>query len=141
MVIGQFCDETNFTFRQTFNIYKGVGSNGKSMLMNLASKALGDYAAVVPISLFTQKRAGSGSAAPEVIRLKGRRFVTMQEPDEKVALNTGLMKQISSKPIFCKHKFRYDDNTQRYHMELHYAKNKVLALFYYFHQLNHQKHH
>ena len=53
-------------------------------------------AAVVPIALFTQKRAGSGSAAPEVIRLKGRRFVTMQEPDEKVALNTGLMKLVSS---------------------------------------------
>lgn len=81
---------------QKFHILTGSGSNGKSMLMNLASKALGDYAAVVPISLFTQKRAGSGSAAPEVIRLKGRRFVTMQEPDEKVALNTGLMKQISS---------------------------------------------
>ena len=81
---------------QKFHILTGSGSNGKSMLMNLTSKALGDYAAVVPITLFTQKRAGSGSAAPEVIRLKGRRFVTMQEPDEKVALNTGLMKQISS---------------------------------------------
>ena len=81
---------------QKFHILTGSGSNGKSMLMNLTSKALGDYAAVVPITLLTQKRAGSGSAAPEVIRLKGRRFVTMQEPDEKVALNTGLMKQISS---------------------------------------------
>jgi len=81
---------------QKFHILTGSGSNGKSMLMNLTSKALGDYAAVVPIALFTQKRAGSGAAAPEVIRLKGRRFVTMQEPDEKVALNTGLMKLVSS---------------------------------------------
>jgi P4 family phage/plasmid primase-like protien len=81
---------------QKFHILTGSGSNGKSMLMNLVSKALGDYAAVVPISLFTQKRGKSGAAAPEVIRLKGRRFVTMQEPDEKIALNTGLMKEISS---------------------------------------------
>lgn len=81
---------------QKFHIMTGSGSNGKSMIMNLASKALGDYACTVPISLFTQKRAGSGSAAPEVIRLKGRRMVTMQEPDEKVALNTGLMKLVSS---------------------------------------------
>jgi P4 family phage/plasmid primase-like protien len=81
---------------QKFHILTGSGSNGKSMLMNLTSKALGDYAAVVPISLFTQKRGKSGAAAPEVIRLKGRRFVTMQEPDEKIALNTGLMKEISS---------------------------------------------
>jgi phage/plasmid-associated DNA primase len=66
------------------------------MIMNLMTKAMGDYACTVPISLFTQKRKSSGSAAPEVARLKGRRFVTMQEPDEAIALNTGLMKEISS---------------------------------------------
>jgi P4 family phage/plasmid primase-like protien len=81
---------------QKFHILTGSGSNGKSMIMNLMSKALGDYAAVVPISLFTQKRNKSAAAAPEVIRLKGRRFVTMQEPDERIALNTGLMKEIAS---------------------------------------------
>ncbi len=81
---------------QKFHILTGSGSNGKSMIMNLLSKALGDYACTVPISLFTQKRKSSGSAAPEVARLKGRRFVTMQEPDESIALNTGLMKEITS---------------------------------------------
>jgi P4 family phage/plasmid primase-like protien len=81
---------------QKFHVMTGSGSNGKSMIMNLTSTALGDYSCTVPISLFTQKRKGSGSAAPEVIRLKGRRFVTMQEPDESIALNTGLMKEITS---------------------------------------------
>jgi P4 family phage/plasmid primase-like protien len=81
---------------QKFHILTGSGSNGKSMITNLTSTALGDYACTVPISLFTQRRKGSGSAAPEVIRLKGRRFVTMQEPDEAIALNTGLMKEITS---------------------------------------------
>lgn len=81
---------------QKFHILTGSGSNGKSMIMNLMTKALGDYACTVPISLFTQQRKGSGAAAPEVIRLKGRRFVTMQEPDESIALNTGLMKEITS---------------------------------------------
>lgn len=81
---------------QKFHILTGSGSNGKSMLMNLTSTALGDYACTVPISLFTQARNKSAAAAPEVIRLKGRRFVTMQEPDESIALNTGLMKEITS---------------------------------------------
>jgi phage/plasmid-associated DNA primase len=66
------------------------------MIMNLMTKALGEYACTVPISLFTQQRKSSGSAAPEVARLKGRRFTTMQEPDERIALNTGMMKEISS---------------------------------------------
>ena len=81
---------------QKFHILTGSGSNGKSMITNLTATCLGDYACTVPISLFTQRRKGSGSAAPEVIRLKGRRFVTMQEPDEAIALNTGLMKEITS---------------------------------------------
>jgi P4 family phage/plasmid primase-like protien len=81
---------------QKFHILTGSGSNGKSMIMNLLSKALGDYSCTVPISLFTQNRGRSGAAAPEVARLKGRRFVTMQEPDESIALNTGIMKEITS---------------------------------------------
>jgi len=81
---------------QKFHILTGSGSNGKSMIMNLTATAMGDYACTVPISLLTQGRAKSASAAPEVIRLKGRRFVTMQEPDESIALNTGLMKEITS---------------------------------------------
>ena len=81
---------------QKFHILTGVGSNGKSMLICLMEAALGDYACKVPISLLTQSRGKSGAAAPEVIRLKGRRFVTMQEPDEAVPLNTGLMKELTS---------------------------------------------
>lgn len=81
---------------QKFHIMTGSGSNGKSMMLNLTATALGDYACTVPISLFTQQRKSSGNAAPEVIRLKGRRFVTMQEPDEAISLNTGLMKELTS---------------------------------------------
>ena len=41
---------------QTFNIYIGLGRNGKSKLVDLMSKVLGDYKATVPITLLTQKR-------------------------------------------------------------------------------------
>jgi len=81
---------------QKFHIMTGTGSNGKSMIMNLMTATMGEYACTVPITLLTQNRKGSGSAAPEVARLKGRRFVTMSEPDERIALNTGQMKEISS---------------------------------------------
>lgn len=81
---------------QKFHILTGSGSNGKSMLMNLMSTALGDYSVKVPISLLTQGRNKSSAASPELVRIKGRRFVTMQEPDEGVPLNTGLMKELAS---------------------------------------------
>jgi P4 family phage/plasmid primase-like protien len=81
---------------QKFHILTGTGSNGKSMLMNLTETALGDYACKVPISMLTQGRNKSSAASPEVIRLKGRRFITMQEPDEAMPLNTGIMKELTS---------------------------------------------
>jgi len=88
---------------QRFHILTGSGSNGKSMLMNLVETAFGDYACKVPISLITQGRNKSSSASPEVVRLKGRRFVTMQEPDEAVPINTGLMKELtSSEKLLCR---------------------------------------
>ena len=66
------------------------------MLMILMSTTMGDYACTAPISLLTQGRNKSAAAAPELVRMKGRRFVTMQEPDEQVPLNTGLMKELAS---------------------------------------------
>ena len=81
---------------QKFHILTGEGSNGKSMLMILMSTTMGDYACTVPISLLTQGRNKSAAAAPELMRIKGRRWCTMQEPDEQVPLNTGLMKELAS---------------------------------------------
>ena len=81
---------------QKFHILTGSGSNGKSMLMNLMATTMGDYTCKAPISLLTQGRNKSAAAAPELVRMKGRRFVTMQEPDEEVPLNTGLMKELAS---------------------------------------------
>jgi len=94
---------SGFNEAQKFHILTGSGSNGKSMLMNLMSTALGDYCCKAPISLLTQARNKSSAAAPELVRMKGRRFVTMQEPDEQVSINTGLMKELaSSEKITCR---------------------------------------
>jgi len=41
---------------QTFNIYLGVGANGKSKLVELMGKVLGDYKGTVPSTLITQKK-------------------------------------------------------------------------------------
>ena len=83
-------------FNQRFHILTGSGSNGKSMLMNLTSTGFGDYCYKANIAMFTQKRGKAGSASPEMVRMKGRRFVMMSEPDEGEPLSTGFMKEITS---------------------------------------------
>jgi len=81
---------------QKFHILTGSGSNGKSMLMILMATCLGTYACKAPITLITQDRGKAGVASPELVRMKGKRFVTMQEPEQGANIKTGLMKELSS---------------------------------------------
>lgn len=83
-------------FQPRFIIMTGNGSNGKSMLMNLMATGMGDYCYKVNVAMFTQKRGKAGAAAPELIRMKGKRFVMMSEPDEGDPLSTGILKELTS---------------------------------------------
>ena len=80
---------------QTFNIYTGSGCNGKSKLVELMSKGLGEYKATVPITLITQSRNSIGSTSSEVVQLMGVRYAVMQEPSKGDKINEGIMKEIT----------------------------------------------
>ena len=80
---------------QTFNIYIGKGRNGKSVLVDLMSKILGDYKATVPVSLITQKRPAIGGASSEVAQLVGIRYAVMQEPSHSDVINEGILKELT----------------------------------------------
>ena len=80
---------------QTFNIYRGNGSNGKSLLTDLMNLALGEYSGMVPITLVTEKRVSVGSTSSEVMQLKGVRYAVMQEPSKDARINEGIMKQLT----------------------------------------------
>jgi len=80
---------------QTFNIYNGNGSNGKSKLVEFMSMCLGDYKGTVPITLVTQKRTAIGSVSPEIAALKGLRYAVMQEPSKNDKLNDGMLKELT----------------------------------------------
>jgi P4 family phage/plasmid primase-like protien len=78
-----------------FNIYCGSGSNGKSILADLMSQALGEYKGTVPIQLVTDKRSSIGGATPEIMQLKGVRYAVMQEPSKDAVINEGIMKELT----------------------------------------------
>ena len=63
---------------QTFNVYHGSGSNGKSIIADLMSVTLGEYKGTVPITLVTEKRGLIGGTSDEVLKLKGVRYAVMQ---------------------------------------------------------------
>jgi P4 family phage/plasmid primase-like protien len=83
------------SLNQTFNIYFGSGSNGKSILTDLMSRALGDYKGTVPINLITDKRTAIGGTSSEIVQLKGVRYAVMQEPSKDTKINEGIMKELT----------------------------------------------
>ena len=80
---------------QTFNVYHGSGSNGKSIIADLMAVTLGEYKGTVPITLVTEKRGLIGGTSDEVLKLKGVRYAVMQEPSKSVKLNEGIMKELT----------------------------------------------
>lgn len=84
---------------QLFYFFTGVGSNGKSRLVKLMECTFGDYQTSVQATIFTRKRPESGAANPDLIVVKGKRFISSAEPDEKESLNTSRMKQMSGEDL------------------------------------------
>ena len=80
---------------QKFYIMTGVGSNGKSKIVELITKTFGEYQETIGTTALTRKRPDSGAANPDLVTLKCKRFVSMSEPDEGEKINTASMKQLS----------------------------------------------
>ena len=82
---------------QTFNNYLGGGRNGKSVLVTLMTKVLGEYKGELPLTaVVTSRRTAVGGLAPEIAELKGKRYVVMQEPRQGDIINEGILKELTS---------------------------------------------
>tara|TARA_B100001287_G_scaffold276862_1_gene290300 strand:- start:38432 stop:41350 length:2919 start_codon:yes stop_codon:yes gene_type:complete len=84
------------SLNQSLYNYIGRGRNGKSALTDLMQKVLGTYKAMAPISIITQGRGKVGGLAPEIVALKGARYVVMQEPESTDVIHEGPMKELVS---------------------------------------------
>jgi phage/plasmid-associated DNA primase len=78
---------------QTFQIYAGSGSNGKSIITALMKASLGSYYQTAPLSLICGERTKSGQSSSELIALKGARYAVMNEPHKGCVINEGMLKE------------------------------------------------
>ena len=84
---------------QCYYTWIGVGSNGKSKLVEFMRYTFGDYQTSLQATVLTRKRPESGAANPDIIAVKNRRFIYLQEPDYSEPLNTSRMKQFSGEDM------------------------------------------
>lgn len=79
---------------ELLHVLHGGGANGKTKFCETIRSALGDYAASVDAELFLVQRRSSG-ANPELMRLRGVRFVSASESEEGGRLNVALVKALT----------------------------------------------
>ena len=86
--------QEKFTQKSSY-IWTGIGGNGKSKLIELLRKCIGDYACTLPVALITQKRGRAEGATPALAATQGKRFACLQEPEGDETINVGLMKELT----------------------------------------------
>lgn len=77
---------------ESFYVWTGPGSNGKSKLMELLKHALGDLFKPMDILVLIGKRTSASAATPELADKKGIRMCPFDEPKATDEINTGFMK-------------------------------------------------
>lgn len=83
---------------ENFYIWSGknnTGGNGKSTIMDLHLKALGEYASISPVSLVTGKRESANSANSALASIQHKRCVIMQEPGSNDQIQADVMKALT----------------------------------------------
>jgi len=84
---------------QCYYTFIGVGGNGKSKVVDMMRYTFGEYCSSLQATALTRKRPDSGAANPDIIAIKNKRFIYLQEPDDKEPLNTSRMKQFSGEDV------------------------------------------
>jgi P4 family phage/plasmid primase-like protien len=85
---------------ELFHLFTGVGSNGKSKLMELMKLVFGDYYATIQTTLLTKERPSSNNASPDIMGLVSKRVIVCSEPEKRSPLNCGFMKLLSGNDTF-----------------------------------------
>lgn len=73
-------------------IWQGQGGNGKGLLGNIMASVLGNYY-YKPNASILKDMAKSGSASPDILKMKNKRFIDIEEVGGKI--NTSLMRNLT----------------------------------------------
>ena len=86
---------TGIVSEEVMFVLYGTGNNGKSTYRETLHALFGDYALAADAGLLTERKK-AGGATEEIARLKGRRFVAVNETAENDHLNEARVKFITS---------------------------------------------
>ena len=116
---------------ENFYIWSGksaTGGNGKTTLLDLLLKALGEYACTAPVSLVTGKRESANSANSALASIINKRAVIMQEPEANEMIQAGVMKSLTGGDTISTRELNSSQMEFKPNAKLFLATNRVPAM-------------
>lgn len=80
---------------ECFHILTGTGANGKSFLMDLCKKVLGEYFKTITVGYLTKEDNGKDGALPELVATRYARMLIASEPEARDRFQISFMKKIT----------------------------------------------
>lgn len=78
-----------------FAIMTGCGDNSKSMIIKLFEAVFGPYSIKLPVSMLFEKISNSSGPSPHLARARSTRFAFMDEPEDDITLQKGVIKRFT----------------------------------------------
>lgn len=78
--------------RDEFYFQTGTGANGKGVNGAFLTSTFGDYIISPHVSLYFENNKSSSAASPDIVKLKGKRYVMMTEPNKNSRIDVGTLK-------------------------------------------------
>ena len=116
---------------ENFYILSGknnTGGNGKSTIMDLLLKSMGDYACVSPVTLVTTKRESANSANSALANIRNKRAIVMQEPESNEMIQAGVMKALTGGDRISTRELHSSQMEFKPHAKLFMCCNKIPAI-------------
>ena len=81
--------------QEIISILTGCGRNGKSKVMNLMEKTLGEYYENISASLLTNEQPSADKPRPELLTIMKKRFIVASEPEADRKINSSFVKLLT----------------------------------------------
>ncbi len=96
---------TGLTGEQCLAFLHGLGANGKSTLVEIVCRVMGDYALTLSFESLAGENGRRGDqASPDLARLPGARLVRASEPERGVHFKEALLKSLTGgEPMLVRH--------------------------------------
>lgn len=107
---------TGLSVEHVFPVMLGRGRNGKSLIIEAISYALGDYCGIVPAELLLEssRQTNAAQSTPELMALKGLRLAIASETDEGRRFSAARVKwltggdTITARGLYDRHPTQFD---------------------------------